>query len=79
MIASADYYHDLMQVAAQQGQCLVELVQDSRYVAGLVEANLEAEAEAEEEEEEEEEEEDPESESTVEPPQAKHQRQLPWE
>ncbi len=75
IIASADYYHDLMQVAAQQGNCLAALVQDSLYVAGLVEANSEEEeyaAEAEDDPEDE-------DESSVEPPQAKHKRQLPWE
>ena len=29
IICSADHYYDLMQIAAQQGQCLTELVQDS--------------------------------------------------
>ncbi len=83
IVASADYYHDLMQVAAQQGQCLAELVQDSLYVAGLVEAKSEEEEEQEEEEyaaeAEGEDDTEDEDESTIEPPQAKHKRQLPWE
>ena len=79
IIASADYYHDLIQVAAQQGQCLAELVQDSLYVAALVKANAEAEEEEEEVEAEDEDDPEDEDESTVEPPQAKHKRQLPWE
>jgi hypothetical protein len=75
--ASADYYHDLIQVAAQQGQCVAELVQDSSYVAGLVEANSEEEEyEGEAEDEDELEDED---DLSGEPPQAKHKRQLPWD
>jgi hypothetical protein len=53
LINSADHYHDLMQIAVQQGRCIPQLVQDSGYVAALVEA---AESEDEEEHEDDDEE-----------------------
>jgi hypothetical protein len=81
LINSADHYHDLMQVAAQQGQCLAELVQNSLYVAGLVEATSEEDEEHEEYAADADDEDEPEDENTgtTEPPQAKPKRQLPWE
>lgn len=86
VLNSVDYYHDLMQIAVQQGQCVPAVVHDAAFLASLfatanaAEEDDAAEDAAEDEDEDEDELEGVEEESaSSQPPPPPRRRQLPWE